>query len=167
MRAYGWGKGAPYMRAIMCRKVNLRQAIQFAMRELRQHIDRFISIGTRFSAVGLGFLVTFTIGRELGPHAVGQLGIVTETGMVHSILCIGVVDLSHVKSFVEAKASVGNPVVAAFFMVTVFTVGLMLLVSAVLLLALNFMSQNLLEGTNTPIFISVIIIVFLREVLPA
>ena len=141
----------------------MRSIATFGMRHLRRHFDSLASIGIRIAAVGFGFLVTIAVGRSLGAEAVGQYGIITQTGMFLSILCVGGLDLSVIRSFSEARAGNDRPATASFLTVSALLVGLMALVGAGLLLSRDLLDEQLLSAANSTVALAVIVaILFAR-----
>lgn len=73
------------------------------------HINSLSAISIRLIGIAVGYLITLLIGQSLGPEALGQYGIITQTGMLLSIACIGGLDLSAIRSFSEARAQALPP----------------------------------------------------------
>ncbi|WP_394269982.1 lipopolysaccharide biosynthesis protein [Qipengyuania sp.] len=117
------------------------------------HVDSLASIAIRIGGVGLGFVITLFLGKELGPEAVGQYGIITQTGMFLSMLCVGGLDLSVVRSFSEARASKRLPALNSFINVIGLLCGLLGIVMVLMFALANIIRAELLENSAIPLAI--------------
>ena len=117
---------------------------------VRNHLDSLISIAIRVAGVGLGFVVTFFIGRTMGPEANGQYGIITQTGMFLSIVCVGGIDLSVVRSFSAATAHGVLP--SRHSLTRLFGYGLALIVvlCVAILILHDVVTEQLLDNSAVP-----------------
>ncbi|WP_279350792.1 lipopolysaccharide biosynthesis protein [Erythrobacter litoralis] len=114
------------------------------------HLDSLLSIAIRIGGVGLGFLITLFIGRAMGPEALGEYGVITQTGMFLSLVCAGGLDLSVIRSFSEARAKKVLPRTKSFGKLVLVSSLLLLLVSAVVWALEGLIREKLLEGSTTP-----------------
>jgi len=75
-----------------------------ALMLVKQHMHSLVALGVRGMAVLLGFVVTFLIGRNLGPEANGQYALITQTAMLLSVVAVGGIDMAAVRKLSEAVA---------------------------------------------------------------
>lgn len=141
----------------------LRKVASFIGRQLRTHADSLFSIAIRITGIGFGFLITLFIGRMLGAEAIGQYGIITQTGLFLSLLCVGGLDLSIVRSFSEAQAARKTPSLQSFAKLSVI-VALVMIGAIIILIAFEqLILSTLLDGTAAPNSVSFIIIILIAR----
>ena len=127
------------------------------------HWDSLASIGIRFAAVALGFLVSVAIGQKLGAVAVGQYGIVTQTGMLASIVCVGGLDLSLIRGFAGDREKDRDPATRSFLKVCALVVALMIFASFLLWISTKYINDSNLDFYSTDlVFATIIAILFAR-----
>jgi O-antigen/teichoic acid export membrane protein len=132
-------------------------------RYLVVHRDSLASIMIRVGGVGLGFVITFYIGRTMGPAANGQYGIITQTGMFLSIMCVGGVDLSVVRSFSAATAKGVPPSRRAMSRLFLCTLALVVAVCAGVALLRGVVIRELLDNSAVPGALAFLCAIFLAR----
>lgn len=82
----------------------LKQTADWLQTQFKRHFQSLMAVGVRGLSVVAGFLVTYLIGRHLGPKANGEYALITQTAMFLSIVAVGGLDLAAVRKFSEAVA---------------------------------------------------------------
>ena len=130
-----------------------------AFRYLRSHADSLLSIAIRVAGVGLGFIITLLIGRYWGPEAIGQYGVITQTGIFLSLLCSGGLDLSTIRSFSEARAHEKKPALLSVVRLFLLTGAMLLVISVSIYIFRDLITSKLLDNSAVPYAIVLLILI--------
>jgi O-antigen/teichoic acid export membrane protein len=118
----------------------------FLIRWVRAHIHSLISLAVRAVAVLLGFVVTFLIGHNYGPEANGHYALITQSGMLLSVIAVGGIDMAVVRKLSEAVAKKIPVERATLLKLVAYSLGFAALLSTILALSSHWALPVLFKG---------------------